>query len=507
MKKSLFRIGVVLMLILALPLSFLIIKQASELTENEALVQRVFDKQLETILFTINQNAENLIVAWINQIDLPLNAQDDLMGKIGNELVNKHQALQRIQIFNIVNRQSLMVCTAHNVELPNLNWPDNLPVERMLSFMQNNYQRIESRRDGAYVHLFFVLKSAEIPHLCVFTIHAKTFIEQNLRPGIQQISQDRFNIVISDSVSVKSNLLTDTISIDQSNIHQQALWYFPGYMVQIGLQTATIDELVKARSNVDRRIFVIILLVVLVGVTFVLFSIQKEMRLAEMKSEFVSNVSHEIRTPLALISMYTETLLMKRLKTPEKHEEYLKIIHHETNRLAAMVNRILSFSKMEKGKRNYHFEAINLNELIEEVIHHYTPHFVENKVHCTLELDADTGIINADREAITEVLINLIENAVKYGKDGDKIINVRSHRKPGKVLIEVEDDGIGIAPKHLKHIFEKFYRVTQGNLANKAKGSGIGLNIVSEIMELHQGKVMVDSKLNIGSKFTLIFKL
>jgi two-component system, OmpR family, phosphate regulon sensor histidine kinase PhoR len=505
MKKSLFRIGVVLLLILALPLSFLIIKQASELTENEALVQRVFDKQLETILFTINQNAENLIVAWINQVDLPLNARDEIMEKICEELVAKHHALHRIQYFNIVNKVPVLAYEESGSELPNLNWPDSLPVERMVAYLDNNYQRIESFREGEFVHLYFVMKSSETPILCAFTIHAKTFIEQNLRPGIQQIAQDRFHVVINDSVNSGSNLLSDSLIIEESQIHEQSLWYFPGFVIQIGLQTATIDELVKARSKTDRRIFVIIFMVVLIGITFVLVSIRKEMRLAEMKSEFVSNVSHEIRTPLALISMYTETLLMKRVKTEEKREEYLNIIHHETNRLSGMVNRILSFSKMEKGKRKYHFEEIQLKALIEEVIHHYTPHFKEHLVHCTLELDDAACKLKADREAVTEVLINLIENAVKYGKDDEKKLIVRSKCNRKKIFIEVEDDGIGIAAKHLKHIFEKFYRVTQGNLAHKAKGSGIGLNIVKEIMEHHQGKVLVESKPGVGSKFILMF--
>ncbi|MBN2806024.1 MAG: HAMP domain-containing histidine kinase [Prolixibacteraceae bacterium] len=505
MKKSMFRIGVVLLLILALPLSYLIIKQASELTENEALVQRVFDKQLETILFTINQNAENLIVAWINQVDLPLNARDEIMSTICEELVAKHHALKSIQYFNIVNKTPLLALGGAGSELPKLNWPDSLPVDRMVAYLDNQYQRIESIREGEYVHLYFVLKSAKTPVLCAFTIHAKTFIEQNLRPGIQQISQDRFHVVIRDSIHTEGNLLSDSLSVEKTQIHEQSLWYFPGYTVMIGLQTATIDELVKARSQTDRRIFVIIFLVVIVGITFVLASIRKEMRLAEMKSEFVSNVSHEIRTPLALISMYTETLLMNRVKTPEKRQEYLNIIHHETTRLSGMVNRILSFSKMEKGKRNYHLEEIELNALIEEVIHHYSPHFKAHMVHCTMELDEAACQLKADREAVTEVLINLIENAVKYGREGEKKLMIRSKCTHNQILVEVEDDGIGIASKHLKHIFDKFYRVTQGNLAHKAKGSGIGLNIVKEIMEHHQGKVLVESKPGVGSKFILMF--
>ena len=506
MKKTIVRISIVLLLIVALPLTFFMVKQASNLTENEEIVQRVFDKQLETILYTINQNSENLIVSWISQIDLPIPISGELMQKVTATIFQNNTAVQQIDFFNLADQKNIASYSPDIIKATNVNWPNSVDLDRMNEFLKNNYQKIETVRDNDLVHLYFLLKSADGSVLGSISIHSNTFVDQNLRPGIQQISQDRFNISIYDSLNVSTDLLSDSISRIKQNIHQQKMWYLPGYSIYIGLQTATISELVSSRSKIDNSIFYGMLLIVLIGITFVIISIRKEMRLAEMKSEFVSNVSHEIRTPLALISMYTETLLLKRVKTEVKREEYLNIIYHETTRLSAMVNRILSFSKMEKGKRTYQFTNLNIHELIDEVVRHFQPHFIAENVNCQLSLLEDDCVVFADKEAIIEALINLIENAVKYGNEHSKVIIIRTRLSDDNVIVDIEDNGIGIAHKHLKYIFDKFYRVTQGNLAHKAKGSGIGLNIVKQIMIQHNGKIAVKSKEGEGSCFSLIFK-
>jgi len=246
---------------------------------------------------------------------------------------------------------------------------------------------------------------------------------------------------------------------------------------------------------------------VILGLLFLIISIRKEIILAEMKSEFVSNVSHEIRTPLALISMYAETLLLKRFKTPEKEKEYLNVIHNESNRLSEMVNRILTFSKMEKMKRLYHFSEVDINELVDEVIYTFGPHLKTMNVECVKNIECDIPSMQADREAITECLVNLIDNAIKYGRASEKKIWIKTRRHENSIIIDVEDNGIGIAKKYLPFIFDKFYRVTKGNLAHQAKGTGIGLNIVKQIMDTHNGKVIVKSKPGEGSCFSLKFPI
>lgn len=505
MKTFITRIIIILFFVVALPLIFFLVKQASNLSENEEIVQRVFDKQLETILYTINQNSENVIVSWVSQIDLPVDYNGEVMQKITSNIFANNIAVEQIQFINLSEKKTIASYSQNNIEKTIIHWPGTQLVNKLGELIKNKFQKIEAVRDSGTVNLFFILKASNNDVLAAFSIRSDTFIDQNLRPGIQQISQDRFNISILDSGEASTNLLSDSLSITPANIHEQEMWYLPGYKISIGLKSATIDQLVSARMKRDNYIFAGMILLIVLGISFVIYSIRKEIKLAELKSEFVSNVSHEIRTPLALISMYTETLLLNRVKTEEKKTEYLNIIHLEANRLASMVSRILSFSKMEKGKRNYHFTNVDLNELIKNVVTHFQPHFDAEKVECKLEFIEAECFINADKEAITEALINLIENAIKYGNDDSKMVVIRTKTINGNVAIEVEDNGIGIAPKHQKYIFDKFYRVTQGNLAHKAKGSGIGLNIVKQIMIQHEGKVTVNSHEGEGSCFSLIF--
>jgi two-component system, OmpR family, phosphate regulon sensor histidine kinase PhoR len=195
------------------------------------------------------------------------------------------------------------------------------------------------------------------------------------------------------------------------------------------------------------------------------------------------------------------------LKNEEKAAEYIKIIYHETNRLTSLVNRILSFSKMEKDKRGYHFDLIDVNIVINEVIDNFEPHLNNHQVTLKLNLADNLPSIHADREAVIESLINLIDNAVKYGKEHHKKIEIRTFTKSDMLHIEVEDNGMGISKKHQKLVFDKFYRVSGGDLAHKAKGSGLGLNIVKMIMDKHKGKIDLRSSEGEGSCFGLLFPI
>ncbi len=229
------------------------------------------------------------------------------------------------------------------------------------------------------------------------------------------------------------------------------------------------------------------------------------MELAQIKSDFVSNVSHELRTPLALISMFAETLEMGRVKNDEKKQEYYNIISQETNRLSRIVNKILSFSKMEAGKRTYNFEQADINEIVYKVYETYKFHLENNGFKFNLIAGKDIPSIKADPEAISEAVINLIDNAVKYS-DQNKEITITTGIEKENIFIEVKDNGIGISPDDQKKIFDKFYRVSTG-LVHNSKGTGLGLSLVKHIVDAHKGKIELKSTPGKGSIFKLIFPL
>jgi two-component system, OmpR family, phosphate regulon sensor histidine kinase PhoR len=505
MRKFIFRISIILIIIISLPVSFLIIRQLSDLTENEKIVTGVFEKQIETILYSLNQTSDNIIKSWINQIDLPTEYNSEIHDKIVNSIFENNQAIYKIEFVDL-NRNKTLFKKQRTDSIQYLTqMPDGTIIEELKRLFADGYQRIESKSNGEFTNLYFLFKNREKDVLGVFYINTKTFIEQNLGPNIQQVAQQSFIIKVT---SIKDNKILYSVGpIDEKLLDSQSriAWYLPGIEFSIQLRSVTINSLVRERSLRENYIFAGVLLIVLLGILFVILSIRKEIFLSEMKSEFVSNVSHEIRTPLALISLYAETLLLKRFKTKEKESEYLSVIQLEAQRLSEMVNRILTFSKMEKKKRIYNQTEIELNSLIEEVIYSYSPHLREMNVAYKLDFESEKLTILADKEATVECLINLLDNAVKYGRENGKMIAIRTFQNQGRIQLDIEDNGIGISKKHQRHIFEKFYRVTKGNLAYKTKGTGLGLNIVKQIMEHNGGRVKVKSTLGKGSCFSLIF--
>jgi len=203
--------------------------------------------------------------------------------------------------------------------------------------------------------------------------------------------------------------------------------------------------------------------------------------------------------------MFAETLEMDRVAGENKKKEYYTIIRHEANRLATIVNKILSFSKMEAGKVNYDLEPTNLTEVVEDIIKTYDYHLKSKGFACTLSFQKDLPNVLIDTTAVSEALINLLDNAIKYS-NGSKEIELRVGSDMNEVFIEVKDYGLGISTENQQYIFDKFFRVPTGAVHN-AKGTGLGLTLVSRIMDAHGGSVKVESQPGEGSSFKLVFPI
>jgi len=240
------------------------------------------------------------------------------------------------------------------------------------------------------------------------------------------------------------------------------------------------------------------------GIFLTYRNVSKEMALARLKSDFVSNVSHELRTPLALIRLYAETLELGRLTSANKHQEYYCIIRQESERLTALINNILDFSRIEAGRKEYDYRETDLPELVRNTLESYR-YQIEQHGFILEEKIGDVPSLRVDREAVARSLVNLVNNALKYSQDR-KYIGVNLYRENGSVKLEVIDHGIGIPPNEQHKIFEKFYRVGDP-LVHNTKGSGLGLSLVQHIARAHGGDVAVDSTPGAGSKFTITLPL
>lgn len=251
-------------------------------------------------------------------------------------------------------------------------------------------------------------------------------------------------------------------------------------------------------------IWAIILLIAIInaGAIVVFQMLKRKTALAQQKSDFVFNISHELKTPLTAINMFIEMLLFKIYKDENEAEEYICVIQKECNRLIYLVDRVLDFAKIEKCKKEFHYQQEKIDEVIHYTLGIFQDQLVGNDCEIIVNIAENLPKLSIDRDAISEALMNLLNNAVKYSLEKKRIIiNAKIVNK--YIAIEVIDNGIGISEHQQKRIFEPFYRINDP-LLKSVEGTGLGLSYVKHIVDAHKGKVMVQSEIGNGSKFTLM---
>jgi signal transduction histidine kinase len=275
---------------------------------------------------------------------------------------------------------------------------------------------------------------------------------------------------------------------------------FPGLMLAIKLRGTTLAAIGQHFANASFLTLGALSLMLAAGLYWTYRNVSKEMAVARLKSDFVSNVSHELRTPLSLIRLYAETLEMGRVSGPEKSQEYYTIIRKESERLSALINNILDFSRIEAGRKEYDFRETDIAELVKNTLDSYR-YQIEQNGFTFEENIREVPPLKVDREAIARSVLNLVNNSLKYSQDR-KHIAVNLYPDSGSVKLEVADHGIGIPSDEQSKIFDKFYRVGDP-LVHNTKGSGLGLSLVRHIVQAHGGQVTVDSTPGRGSIFTI----
>jgi signal transduction histidine kinase len=280
---------------------------------------------------------------------------------------------------------------------------------------------------------------------------------------------------------------------------------FPNLILAIKYQGTTIADIGTRFLRYNYIVLAALSVLMVGGIWLTYRNVSREMNLARLKSDFVANVSHELRTPLALIRLYAETLELGRLTAKEKYQEYYRIIREESERLTALINNILDFSRIEAGRKEYEFKETDLADLVRSTLDSYRFQIEQNGFAFEENISCDLPPVTVDREAIARSLLNLVNNALKYSKE-QKYIGVSLYRTNGSVNLEVQDHGIGIPPNEQEKIFEKFYRCGDP-LVHNIKGSGLGLSLVRHIARAHGGEVLVESTPEKGSKFTIALPL
>lgn len=232
-------------------------------------------------------------------------------------------------------------------------------------------------------------------------------------------------------------------------------------------------------------------LVAIAGVSIVVMASVKERRLAALKSDFVANVSHELKTPLSLVRMFGEMLLSGRVQSDDKRRQYLTIIVSESERLTALIENVLDFAKVERGKAAYEFLPGQLGEVVARAVDVYRYRAEREGMEVGLSVVEGTPLVSLDARAVELAVINLLDNALKYAKDGGRV-DVSVEPVGRWVKVRVSDRGPGIEADERDRIFERFVRGRHAG-ETQARGSGIGLALVKHIAESHGGRVRVTS--------------
>lgn len=236
--------------------------------------------------------------------------------------------------------------------------------------------------------------------------------------------------------------------------------------------------------------------IVLLGVGFLIYAAVKESRLNALRSEFIANVSHELKTPLSVVRMFSEMLMTGRVRDEKKRQEYLQIIARESERLTSLIENVLDFSAIERGKQQYQLREGDLADVVARAIDTFRYRLEREGLEVKLEAAEGVPAVRFDEQAILLAVINLLDNAVKYG--GGSPIEVTIERGRRHAYVRVRDHGPGIPAEEHRRVFERFYRVRNGT--GNARGSGIGLSLVKRIVEAHDGRAWVENAPSGGAR-------
>jgi signal transduction histidine kinase len=268
------------------------------------------------------------------------------------------------------------------------------------------------------------------------------------------------------------------------------------------------DSLVR-QEMLQRRFYIVALFLVIgiawCGGYFFWQHVRRDLRVAEMRSQFVSSVSHELKTPLTSIRMFAETLLLGRTARPETRDEYLETIVNESERLTRLINNVLEFSKIEQRTKTYRLAQQSLAEIIEASARVMEYPLLQKGFELRRNLDRALPRIPVDRDAIQQAVLNLLSNAMKYS-GASRTIELTLSRMGGEVQISVSDRGCGIAAAEQGRVFQKFYRSAAAEHQH-VPGTGLGLTIVEHVAAAHGGRVAVTSAVGLGSTFSIVLPI
>jgi two-component system phosphate regulon sensor histidine kinase PhoR len=402
--------------------------------------------------------------------------------------------LQRNQLSEKINQTGLLVVTDIGKKM-NSGLSFRLPKRGRLS-LENDY----------HLHKFDESTIADI--------YDYKELNQKIKSALDkfEIGDLRFEFAVADKKSIlelRSNNFDDSFSEDLNSL-QVRIPVVPQDVIEpVGPFESLIIVIPNVRLYLLNSLRWIILgallfiLVVLAAFFITIRSLLNQRKVNEIKNDFINNMTHELKTPLATISLAVDALKTEKVQSdPTSVAYFSNIIKEENVRMNKHVEIILETGQLENKDLELTKQPVNVHDLIQAVVDSYKLQLEEKPSNIHMQLDATAPEISADEEHLLHVLSNLLDNAIKYSKETIDIL-VSTINVNNKIIITIEDNGIGMTSETTKHIFEKFYRAHSGNIHN-VKGFGLGMSYVKRIVALHKGQIRVQSELDHGTTIVII---
>ncbi|GAB5537720.1 MAG: hypothetical protein Rubg2KO_39690 [Rubricoccaceae bacterium] len=515
--SALRRLAGVLLALAVVPALAFAAAQVFVQSESEAQLAQIRDEQLDGLLFSVNQNAWDVATTWADRLAW-LRADD------GNPTSIDWEAAQAfLSVTTAVSSFVVADTSLENVAVIEALVGAGAPVDTaavlaaiapstirsLLSQHAAGYRKLEPIPfpDGR-LGLVFVADGAGSrdadgpPRVLCMIVEPEPFVQNVVMPKLREVALGGVELGVFRAE--QSEPLAATAPLAHADVERERpLWLLPAHTVG-----ARVGE-GSAEAALRRRLLQTLLL--LGGVTLVLGAgawvawrgVSREIEVARMREDFVSNVSHELRTPLSLLRMYGESLSQGRV--PEgRQQRYFDTIVAESERLSRLVSNVLHFNRFERGTATMTMQALDLNTLVGDLTDRYRPIVEREDRQLEVALADTLPSVQADPDTLSEALVNLIDNAVKYGGTG--VIHVSTVHQPGTVAIEVADRGPGIDPADRERVFDPFVRVqpdSDDGLVHTAKGTGLGLALVRRIAQAHGGTASVSPRSGGGSVFRI----
>jgi signal transduction histidine kinase len=439
---------------------------------------------LKLILTNLNQDKiplTNHIEIILQEIKNNINRQDQVSQKLNHEINRLIKSIQKKFLFANLEAQLIKRYISGGLN----------PAPQTIT---KNFTGIISDFDEQ--PLLLLINSSQLPEIITgFKINLD-FVKAKVLEGISNL-----NTEFEFEIQFVSQGQINHTEVNEFTLVQDLSSFVPVWQISVKPKNLNVlNQYITTRRWVYSITLILLIFGMFLGIILVFRDMSREKKMGQLRSDFVSNVTHELKTPLTSIRMFAETMLLGRIRKKMEQQEYLSIIVNESARLTRLINNVLDFSKIEKNKKEYQFEFINLSDVVQSAVDSMAYWLKEQgfKIEVKIEPDIKT---KTDGDAIEQAVLNLLSNAMKYSFKR-KEINIDLWAKNQSIYIQVRDRGIGIPEAEQKHIFDKYYRVHTAHQGDKG-GAGLGLTVIKHIVEAHRGIIKLKSQVNRGSTFTI----